>query len=329
MDHKGDQMAQEKKSTKSEAKSKKAEKTVSPEVDIDKTTTESTNIDQANTNKTAEQSGSVAKAGKRSAKALKEAEEKQSKEERKTIKEDDVVKTKATQNPTRTRLERRSKSYREKQQNIDTKKQYSIDEAAELVIKTNPVKFDATVELHMRLAVDPRQADQNIRDSVLLPAGSGKTIRVAAYVDGDDITAAKEAGAELVGEADVTKELEAGSFSFDILIATPSQMPKLGKYARLLGPRGLMPNPKSGTVTNDVAKAITEAKAGKVEYRVDSGGNIHVGIGKVSFKPAQIQENLQAILSSIQNNKPASIKGAYIISAYLSTSMGPSIKLTV
>lgn len=271
----------------------------------------------------------VAKAGKRSAKALKEADIKQAKEERKTYIEDEAPKAKDAQKPTRTRLERRSKSYRDKQKVIDPKKLYSIEEASELVIKTNPVKFDATVELHIRLGVDPRQADQNIRDTILLPSGSGKTIRVAAFVDGDDINAAKQAGADLVGEAEVIKELEAGSFSFDILVSTPAQMPKLGKYARLLGPRGLMPNPKSGTVTNDVTKAIAEAKAGKVEYRVDSGGNIHVGIGKVSFKAKQILENLQAVLSSIQSNKPASIKGVYVLSAYLSTSMGPSIKLTV
>ncbi len=276
-----------------------------------------------------EDSKATAKAGRRSAKAIKEAEAKQAKEERKQAKEETLSSHKPAAKPARTRLERRSKSYREHYSVVDKNKRYNLDEAIELIGKTNPVKFDATVELHVRLDVDPKQADQNVRDSVLLPAGSGKNIRVAAFVDGDDIQTAKNAGADLVGEADVIKELEAGSFSFDVLIATPSQMPKLGKYARVLGPRGLMPNPKSGTVTADVAKAINDSKAGKVEYRVDSGGNIHLGVGKVSFKPTQLKQNLDAVLGSIQNNKPSSVKGAYVISAYLSTSMGPSIRLSL
>lgn len=273
---------------------------------------------------------STAKAGKRSAKALKEAEEKQAKEERKQSKDVDSEEVKKTVvPPTRSRLERRSKAYRKSNESIDKDKRYSIEEATEVIGKTSPVKFDATVELHIRLAVDPRQADQNVRDTVILPAGSGKTVRVAAFVDADGSSAAKDAGADLVGEADVIKELESGNFSFDVLVATPSQMPKLGKYARTLGPRGLMPNPKSGTVTNDVAKAIKEAKTGKVEYRVDSGGIIHIGIGKSSFKAAQLLENLQAVLSSIQSNKPASIKSTYIVGAHLSTTMGPSIRLAL
>ncbi len=272
----------------------------------------------------------TAKAGKRSAKSLKEVEAKQAKEERKQTKDKEEAKAgKPVAKPTRSRLERRSKTYREKQTLIDTEKRYSVEEASRIVPKTNPVKFDATVELHIRLNVDPRQAEQNIRDSVLLPSGSGKNVRVAAFVDGDDIALAKDANADLVGEEMVIKELDAGSFSFDVLVSTPSQMPKLGKYARLLGPRGLMPNPKSGTVTTDVAKAIREAKAGKVEYRVDSGGNIHVPVGKVSFKSDDLLKNIEAILSSVQSNKPATVKGSYVISAHLSTSMGPSLKLAL
>lgn len=273
----------------------------------------------------------TAKAGKRSAKAIEQTETKMAKQAHKEV----VAAENSTKNiaqektikATRSRLERRSKAYKENYKSLEHDKKYSLEEATKEIIKTNPVKFDATVELHVRLSVDPRQADQNIRDSVLLPAGSGKTIKVAAFVDDNDLAAARTAGADLVGETEISKELNAGSFSFDILIATPSQMPKLGKFARLLGPRGLMPNPKSGTVTTDIAKAISEAKAGKVEYRVDSGGIIHLGIGKVSFKPTQLLENLQAVLSSIQSNRPASIKATYIISAHLSTSMGPSIKL--
>lgn len=271
----------------------------------------------------------TAKAGKRSAKSLKEAEVKQAKEERKQTKSKEAKAEKQTVNPTRSLLERRSKTYKEKQSLIDTSKRYSLEEASKIIPKTNPVKFDATVELHIRLNVDPRQAEQNIRDSVLLPSGSGKNVRVAAFVDGEDLELAKKANADLVGEELVIKELDAGSFSFDVLISTPSQMPKLGKYARILGPRGLMPNPKSGTVTTDVTKAINEAKAGKVEYRVDSGGNIHVPVGKVSFKPEDLLQNINAILSSVQSNKPSTIKGIYVLSAHLSTSMGPSLKLAL
>ncbi len=271
----------------------------------------------------------AAKAGKRSEKSLKAAEAKLVKEERKLVKEDDRPQAKPAAKPTRSKLERRSKAYRSSYSQIDKSKRYSFEEATELIGKTSPVKFDATVELHVRLAVDPKQADQNVRDNVLLPAGSGKTIRVAALVGDDMVDTAKTAGADLVGESDIIKELEAGSFSFDVLIATPSQMPKLGKYARLLGPRGLMPNPKSGTVTNDVIKAISESKAGKVEYRVDSSGIIHIGIGKISFKPSRLLTNLQAVMTSINNNKPASIKGSYVIGAHLATTMGPSIRLSI
>lgn len=272
---------------------------------------------------------SAAKAGKRSTKAQAEAAAKKEKEERKKADSAEQKPDKQPAKPARSRLERRAKGYRAKSELIDKAKSYSLEEASKLIGQTNPVKFDATVELHIRLAVDPRQADQNVRDSVLLPAGSGKTVRIAAFVDGDDVSSASKAGADLVGEADVLKELEAGSFSFDVLVATPSQMPKLGKYARVLGPRGLMPNPKSGTVTTDVARAISEAKAGKVEYRVDSGGNLHIPVGKSSFSSADLLNNLNAVITSIQANKPASVKGAYILSSHLSTSMGPALKLAL
>lgn len=320
-------MAEAKKRT---TKSKIADQPAVNENDATKTTVETTDNEAILDTSKMENDKSTAKAGKRSAKALKEAEEKQAKEESKKSKEDDSEENKKTiAPPTRSRLERRSKAYRKSNETIDKDKRYSVEEATEIIGKTSPVKFDATVELHIRLAVDPRQADQNVRDTVILPAGNGKMVRVAAFVDADGSAVAKDAGADLIGEADIIKELESGNFSFDVLVATPSQMPKLGKYARTLGPRGLMPNPKSGTVTNDVAKAIKEAKAGKVEYRVDSSGIIHIGIGKSSFKAAQLLENLQAVLSSIQSNKPASIKSTYIVGAHLSTTMGPSIRLAL
>lgn len=249
----------------------------------------------------------VAKAGKRSSKALKEAEDKQAKETRKASGEKAEAKAKPAAKPTRSRLERRGKHFRKSAEQIEKGKNYSLEQAVELAKKTSHVKFDATVELHVNLGVDPRQADQNIRDNLVLPAGTGKQVNVAVLDD------------------KVFAELEKGAINFDILIATPDQMPKLAKHARLLGPRGLMPNPKSGTVTTDVDKAVAEAKAGRVEYRVDSTGIIHIGVGKVSFTPAQLLENTQAVLANIKTNKPTSVKGNYIKAVHLTTSMGPSV----
>lgn len=267
----------------------------------------------------------TAKAGKRSAKALAEADEKAAKEARKTEKAEDEAESKPKQvaKPTRSRLERQGKKFREVAKLIDKSKTYSLKEAVELALKTNPAKFDASVEVHINLSVDPRHADQNIRDNLVLPAGTGKSVRVAVFDD------EKVEGADLQGVETIAKALDKGDMNFDILIATPAQMPKLGKYARALGPRGLMPNPKSGTVTNDVAKAVREAKAGRVEYRVDSTGIVHIGVGKVSFKADDLQKNIQAVFASVKGNKPASVKGTYVKAVYLSTSMGPSVPVAV
>ena len=267
----------------------------------------------------------TAKAGKRSAKSLKEAEEKQAKEERKLEKaeEDAEAKPKKPVKPTRSRLERRGKKFREAAKLIEKDKQYTLVEALALATKTSTVKFDASVELHINLNVDPRHADQNIRDNLVLPAGSGKKVRVAVLDD------EKVAGADLSGVETILKELDKGTINFDILIATPAQMPKLGKYARVLGPRGLMPNPKSGTVTTDVAKAVQEAKAGRVEYRVDSTGIVHIAIGKVSFAEDKLLENAKAVLASLRSNKPASVKSTYVKAIHLTTTMGPSITLAL
>jgi large subunit ribosomal protein L1 len=268
----------------------------------------------------------TAKAGKRSAKSLAEAEEKQTKEERKSHQETES-KPKVFVPPARSRLERRGKHFRKNAEQIEVGKTYTLEQAAALAKKTSHVKFDATVELHVNLGVDPKHADQNIRDNVALPAGTGKKVRIAVL--SDDPAAAKAAGADLYDNDELLAALEKGSIGFDILISTPANMPKLGKYARILGPRGLMPNPKSGTVTNDTAKAITEAKAGRVEYRVDSTGIVHLGLGKVSFSEAQLTQNLQAVLSSIKANKPQSVKGNYLKAVYVSTSMGPSIPIDI
>ena len=280
---------------------------------------------EVETTEEAKEEKATAKAGKRSAKGIAEAEEKAAKEERKAhageAKAEEESKPKATAKPARSRLERQGKNFRKAAEQIDKAKQYTLTEAVELATKTSPVKFDASVELHINLSVDPRQADQNIRDNLVLPNGTGKTIRVAALADeGTD-------GADLAGVEAILKELEKGQINFDILIATPANMPKLGKYARLLGPRGLMPNPKSGTVATDVAKAVSEAKAGKVEYRVDKQAIVHLAVGKVSFGAAKLEQNARAFFDSLQAQKPTSIKGAYVKTTSLSTTMGPGIKV--
>jgi large subunit ribosomal protein L1 len=267
----------------------------------------------------------VAKAGKRSAKSIREAEEQEAKEARKASGEAAEAKPKTPVKPARSRLERRGKQYRKQAEQIEKGKTYGLDQAVELAKKTSHVKFDATVELHVRLGVDPRQADQNIRDNLVLPAGTGKSVKIAVLTD--DAAAAKQAGADIAGTDDLLAQLDKGVMDFDVLIATPSLMPRLGKYARTLGPRGLMPNPKSGTVTTDVAKAVSEAKAGRVEYRVDSTGIVHLGIGKVSFTADQLKQNAQAVVSSVTANKPQGLKGTYIRSIHLTTSMGPSISV--
>jgi large subunit ribosomal protein L1 len=268
----------------------------------------------------------TAKAGKRSAKALAEAEEKITKEERKTevsATETTNVKPRKAQKPARSRLERRGKNFRKAVELIEKGKVYGLAEALELATKTSPVKFDASVELHIRLNVDPKQADQNIRDVVALPAGTGKNICIAVFADD------KVSGADLSGIEAITKLLDKEQLDFDVLISTPANMAKLGKYARVLGPRGLMPNPKSGTVTADLAKAVSEAKAGRVEYRVDSTGIVHLAIGKVSIGQAKLLENAQAVATSLKANKPSSIKGTFIRSSFVTTSMGPSIATTI
>jgi large subunit ribosomal protein L1 len=264
---------------------------------------------------------STAKAGKRSKKALEAAEVKAEKEERKktSAAAEAEEKPKAAVKLARTRLERRGKKYREAAKLIDKSKKYSLAEAVALAQKTSSVKYDASVELHINLNVDPKHADQNIRGNLVLPHGTGKTIKIAVFDD------AKVDGADLAGVENITKQLENGEMNFDVLISTPANMPKLGKYARLLGPRGLMPNPKSGTVTTDTAKAVAEAKAGKLDYRVDSTGIVHAAVGKVSFSAEQLAANADALLSSVRAAKPASIKSNYIRSLFVTTSGGPSI----
>ncbi len=276
----------------------------------------------------------LAKAGKRSAKSLAEAEEKADKEARKeagdTSAQDPEAEARGKKGPTpvtRPRLERRGKKYQAVAQHVEAGKVYNLADALEIATKTNPAKFDASVEIHVRLGVDPRQADQNIRATVSLPNGTGKKIRVAVFAPEGDHAAAKTAGADVIGDEEFLKQLDKEVLDFDTLIATPQYMPKLGKYARLLGPRGLMPNPKAGTVAADVAKAVTEAKAGKVEYRVDKQGIVHLPIGKVSFGTAKLIENAQAFFTSLQSQKPSSLKGGYVKTTAITTTQGPGIKV--
>lgn len=276
----------------------------------------------------------VAKAGKRSEKSLKEAEEKAEKEARKdagdTTPQSDMAEAHVKKGPkpvTRPRLERRGKSYREVAKHVENGKVYSLSEAMVVAVKTNPAKFDASVEIHVRLGVDPRQADQNIRATVSLPHGTGKTVRVAVFAPEADHAGAKKAGADIVGDDDFLKQLDKEVLDFDVLVATPQYMPKLGKYARLLGPRGLMPNPKAGTVATDVSKAVSDAKTGKVEYRVDKQAIVHLAIGKVSFGAEKLTQNAQSFFDSLQAQKPSSLKSSYVKSTAISTTMGPGIKV--
>ena len=274
-----------------------------------------------------------AKSGKRSAKAAAETEAKLEKEARKEAGDtspvdgsEEVVK-KGPKPVTRPTIERRGTSYRKVAEKVEVAKLYTLDEAVKLAAETNPAKFDASVEIHVRLNVDPRQADQNIRTTVSLPHGTGKTIRVAVFAPEADHKAAQDAGADIVGDETFIAQLEKEEINFDILVATPQFMPKLGKYARLLGPRGLMPNPKSGTVATDVAKAVKEAKAGKVEYRVDKQAIVHLGVGKVSFGAEKLADNAKAFFESLQSQKPTSLKGGFVKSITISTTMGPGIKV--
>lgn len=276
-----------------------------------------------------------AKAGKRSEKAVKAAEAEAERQARKeagdTTPQGDAVANieKGPAPKTRPLAERKGKAYKKVAKLVDKTKTYSLADALELATQTATTKFDSTVEIHVRLGVDPKQADQNIRTTVTLPNGTGKNIRVAVIVADADIEAVKAAGADFVGEAEVIAMLEKENLAFDVLVAEPQFMPKLGKFARLLGPRGLMPNPKAGTVSANPVQAVKEAKAGKVEYRVDKQGIVHLGIGKVSFGAEKLVENANVFVNSLKAVRPSTLKGNYIISASIATTMGPSIKVEI
>lgn len=224
-------------------------------------------------------------------------------------------------------MKKKSKKYLEAVKKVETLNVVAADEGIKLAKEVAYAKFDETVDLAFRLGVDPRHADQMIRGAIALPAGTGKTVRVCVITSGEKIKAAEDAGADFVGGDDIVAKIAGGWLDFDRVIASPDMMGKLGRIGRVLGPRGLMPNPKLGTVTPDVAKAVTEQKAGKVEYRTEKNGIIHVPIGKKSFSDEDLKKNYSAIVNAIIKAKPASAKGTYLKSLTISTTMGPGIKL--
>lgn len=227
-------------------------------------------------------------------------------------------------------MKQRGKKYVEALGKIEKGKAYTKEEAIKLAKETSISKFDGSVEVAVRLNLDTKKADQQLRGAIVLPHGTGKTKKVLVIAKGDNAKKAEEAGADYVGDVDMLEKIEKENwFDFDVMIATPDMMPLLGKLGRVLGPKGLMPNPKTGTVTTDVAKAVSEVKAGRVEYRTDSFGNVHGIIGKVSFTEEQILDNLNAFMATIMKVKPASVKGDYIKNVAITTTMGPGIKILV
>ncbi|WP_338752600.1 50S ribosomal protein L1 [Bacillus sp. FJAT-52991] len=224
-------------------------------------------------------------------------------------------------------MAKKGKKFQEVAKLVDRSTAYAIEEAVELVKKTNFAKFDATVEVAFRLGVDPKKADQQIRGAVVLPNGTGKTQKVLVFAKGEKAKEAEAAGADYVGDSDFITKIQQGWFEFDVIVATPDMMGEVGKLGRVLGPKGLMPNPKTGTVTFDVTKAVAEIKAGKVEYRVDKAGNIHVPIGKVSFENEKLVENFNTIFDTMMKVKPAAAKGTYMKNVTITSTMAPGIKV--
>lgn len=219
------------------------------------------------------------------------------------------------------------KKYVDSAKLFDRTNLYDVNEALDIAVKTGKAKFDETVEVHVKLGVDSRHADQQVRGAIVLPHGTGKSVRVLVFAKADKAQAATDAGAEYVGAEDMVAKIQGGWMDFDVVIASPDMMGLVGRLGKVLGPRGLMPNPKAGTVTPDVAKAVTEAKAGKIEYRLDKTNIIHCPIGKVSFGAEKLQENFDTLLGAIVRAKPAAAKGQYIRSCVVATTMGPGVKI--
>jgi large subunit ribosomal protein L1 len=266
------------------------------------------------------------KAGKHSAKAVREAEQLAEKEARKEAQLDEEP-------APRPKLKPRVKTYSKKQKAarelVDKEKLYTIGDAVDLLPKLSSSNFDATAELHVALGIDPRQADQQFRNSVVLPAGTGSEVRIAVLTDAKLAKAAADAGADMTDSEQLLADIAKGKFDFDVLVASPDQMAVLGRHAKALGPKGLMPSPKSGTVTPDPAKAVAEIKKGRLDLKNDASGIVHVAIGKVSFKSADLLANAEAVLNAVVHNRPSGVKGVYVKSAYMAATMTPSIKLDI
>ncbi|MCC7358437.1 MAG: 50S ribosomal protein L1 [Anaerolineales bacterium] len=226
-------------------------------------------------------------------------------------------------------MEKHGKKYRAQAAKVDPTRAYRLPEAVALAKATSYSKFDGTIEVHMRLGVDPKHADQNVRDVVVLPHGLGKVVRVLVFADGEGGRLAQEAGADVIADDELIKRIQEGWAEFDVAIATPEQMGKVGRLGRVLGPRGLMPNPKTGTVvpSADLPRAVREAKAGRVEFRVDKTGNLHVPIGKASFTEKALADNMQALMDAVMKAKPASAKGTYLRKVVVTATMGPGVKV--
>ncbi|MBI2797759.1 50S ribosomal protein L1 [Candidatus Saccharibacteria bacterium] len=266
------------------------------------------------------------KAGKRSAKAQTEEAEKEAKEARKEEAKEkaEESKPKVVQKP---RVKKYTKAQKDARKLIEPDKLYGLKEALEVLPKVSKVKFDPTAELHVALNIDPRQADQMVRSSVSLPAGTGKAVKVAVIASDKEAAEAKKAGADSTDAAQILDEIGKNKFNFDVLIATPDQMAGLGKHAKVLGPKGLMPSPKSGTVTAKPAEAVAEIKKGRAEIKNDPSGIVHIAFGKLSFKPTDMLANAKAAVDGLNKAKPSGVKGTFVRSMYISSSMSPSIKL--
>ncbi|MFI5240214.1 MAG: 50S ribosomal protein L1 [Candidatus Saccharimonadia bacterium] len=283
--------------------------------------------DSANEDAVEESEAATTKAGKRSAKAIRE-EQAEAERKAKALAHDDTTPKKSVQ-IARNPLKRHGKGYRAALELVDKSKEYELAEAIALAKQTVKIKFVPSLELHVNLGVDPRQADQMVRASLVLPAGTGKELTIAVLGSAAKQAEAKDAGAQIVGEDDLIAKIESGTVNFDKLIATPELMPKLAKLAKILGPKGLMPNPKSGTVTSDVAKAVRESRAGKVEFRIDKQAIIHQAFGKANFTDEQLMQNVRTLIDGIMKAKPAATKGTYVKAMSMSTTMGPGIKINV
>ncbi len=303
------------------AKKDKQEETVAQEVAQDTVGQETTDVVEETVE---EAKVATTKAGKHSAKALREAEALAEKEARKEAADEANDTPRPKQKP---RVKTYTKKQKAARELVDKDKLYSLEEAIELMPKISQTKFDATLELHIALGIDPRQADQQFRMGVVLPAGTGKAVRVAVLAEPKLAEAAKAAGADAVDSEQIMADIEKSKFDFDILVATPAQMATLGRHAKALGPKGLMPSPKSGTVTADPAKAVSEIKKGRLDLKNDANGIIHVAAGKLSFKPADLLANVKEVTGSVVHNRPSGVKGVYVKSIYMTATMSPSLKI--